>query len=147
YLPDGNIEYLGRLDDQVQIRGVRIEPGEVEAALDKHPGVRESAVVAGDDGRGNTRLTAHVVAASQPAPSTAELRRFLLDWLPTTMVPAVFTTVTALPRTSSGKVDRRALKVASQAAPTQGPAFVAPGTRVEQILAEIWCAVLDLEQV
>ncbi|MGE4427778.1 MAG: amino acid adenylation domain-containing protein, partial [Solirubrobacteraceae bacterium] len=79
YLPDGNIEYLGRLDDQVQIRGVRIEPGEVQAALDKHPGVGENAVVPGDDGRGNTRLVAHVVAATRPAPTTAELRRFLLE--------------------------------------------------------------------
>ena len=147
YLPDGNIEYLGRLDDQVQIRGVRIEPGEVEAALDKHPGVRESAVVAGDDVRGNTRLVAHVVAASQPAPSTAELRRFLLDWVPAAMVPAVFSVVEVLPRTSSGKVDRRALKAASEAAPVQGPAFVAPRTRAEKILTEIWRDVLDLERV
>ncbi|MBV8179574.1 MAG: amino acid adenylation domain-containing protein, partial [Mycobacterium sp.] len=147
YLPDGNIEYLGRLDDQVQIRGVRIEPGEVEAALDKHPGVRQSAVVAADDGRGNTRLVAHIVAASQPAPTTAELRRFLLDWLPTAMVPAVFSVVDALPHTSSGKVDRRALAAAGDAAPVPEPAFVAPRTPAEEILSEIWREVLDLERV
>ena len=92
YLPDGNIEYLGRLDDQVEIHGVRIEPSEVEAALDKHPGVRESAVVAGTDGRGNTLLVAHFVGLAEPAPSTAELRRFLLDWLPAAMVPALLHT-------------------------------------------------------
>jgi amino acid adenylation domain-containing protein len=147
YLPDGNIEYLGRFDDQVQIRGVRIEPGEVEAALDKHPGVRQNAVVAGDDGRGSTRLVAHIVAASQPAPTTAELRRFLLDWLPTAMVPAVFSVVEALPHTSSGKVDRRALAAAGDAAPAQEPAFVAPRTPAERTLSGIWREVLDLQRV
>ena len=147
YLPDGNIEYLGRLDDQVQIRGVRIEPGEVEAALDKHPGVRENAVVAGDDGRGNTRLVAHIVAASQPAPTTAELRRFLLDWIPTAMVPAVFSMEEALPHTSSGKVDRRALAAAGEAAPVEETAFVAASTPAEKILTEIWRDVLDLERI
>jgi len=147
YLPDGNIEYLGRLDDQVQIRGVRIEPGEVEAALDQHPGVRENAVVAGDDGRGNTRLVAHIVAASQPAPTTAELRRFLLDWIPTAMVPAVFSMEEALPHTSSGKVDRRALAAAGEAAPVEETAFVAASTPAEKILTEIWRDVLDLERI
>jgi amino acid adenylation domain-containing protein len=146
YLPDGNIEYLGRLDDQVEIRGVRIEPGEVEAALDKHPGVRESAVVAGDDDRGNTRLVAHVVAACEPAPTTAELRRFLLEWLPAAMVPAVFRATDGLPRTSGGKVDRRAL-AAAKASPAQEPVFVAPRTRAEEILAEIWRDVLDLDRI
>ena len=69
YLPDGNIEYLGRLDDQVKVRGVRIELGEVEAALGKHPDVRENAVVAGKDDRGNTRLVAHVVRWGETAPT------------------------------------------------------------------------------
>ena len=88
YLPDGNIEFLGRLDDQVKVRGFRIELGEVEAGLAKHPGVRESAVVAGKDGRGDTRLVAHFVAADEDVPNTAELRRFLVDQLPAAMVPA-----------------------------------------------------------
>jgi amino acid adenylation domain-containing protein len=147
YLPDGNIEYLGRLDDQVEIRGVRVEPGEVEAVLDKHPAVRESVVVAGDDGRGNNRLVAHVVVAGESAPTTAELRRFLLEWLPAAMVPAVFRVTDALPRTSGGKVDRRALAAAAEASPAQEPAFVAPRTRAEKILAEIWRDVLDLDRI
>ncbi|MDT5133997.1 MAG: hypothetical protein QOE41_3308, partial [Mycobacterium sp.] len=147
YLPDGNIEFLGRLDDQVEIRGARIEPREVEAALENHPGVRESAVVAGNDGRGNTRLVAHVVGAGEPAPTTAELRRFLLEWLPAAMVPAVFCVTDALPRTSSGKVDRRALAAADEASPVQEPTFVAPRTRAEKILAGIWREVLGLERV
>jgi amino acid adenylation domain-containing protein len=147
YLPDGNIEYLGRLDDQVEIRGVRIEPGEVEAALDKHPGVRESAVVAGNDGRGNTRLVAHVVMAGEPAPTTAELRRFLIEWLPAAMVPAVFQATGALPRTPGGKVDRRALAAADEASPAEQPVFAAPRTRSEEILAEIWRDVLGVDRI
>jgi len=147
YLPDGNIEYLGRLDDQVEIRGVRIEPQEVEAALEKHPGVRESAVVAGTDGRGTTRLVAHVVAASEPAPTTAQLRRFLIDWLPAAMVPAVFCVTDALPRTAGGKVDRRALAAAGDGVPAPGPQFVAPRTPAEKTLAAIWRAVLDVDRV
>jgi amino acid adenylation domain-containing protein len=147
YLPDGNIEYLGRLDDQVEIRGVRIEPLEVEAALDKHPGVRENVVVAGDDGGGNTRLVAHIVAAGEPAPTTAELRRFLLDWLPAAMLPAVFCLTEALPRTPSGKVDRRALVAEGDAVSVPEPAFVAPRTSTEKVLAEIWREVLDVERV
>jgi len=147
YLPDGNIEYLGRLDDQVEIRGVRIEPREVEAAMEKHPGVRENVVVAGNDGRGNTRLIAHVVAAGEPAPTTAELRRFLLEWLPAAMLPAVFCVTEALPRTSSGKVDRRALAAAGEAVSVQEPAFVAPRTRAEKILTRIWRDVLGLDRI
>ncbi|TPG34156.1 non-ribosomal peptide synthetase [Mycolicibacterium hodleri] len=147
YLPGGTIEYLGRLDDQVEIHGVRIEPSEVEAALDKHPGVRECAVVAGTDGRGNTLLVAHFVGLGEPVPSTAELRRFLLDWLPAAMVPALFTPTDALPRTSGGKVDRRALAAAADTSPVQESVFVAPRTRAEQILAEIWREVLEVDRV
>ncbi|TAM71523.1 non-ribosomal peptide synthetase [Mycobacterium sp.] len=146
YLPDGNIEYLGRLDNQVKINGFRIEPGEVEAALAKHPAVAENAVVAGNDGHGNTLLVAHIVAAGG-APSTTELRRFLLELLPAAMVPAAFHVTDALPLTSSGKVDRRALLAADQALGSARPAFVAPRTRTEQVLAETWCEVLDLDRV
>jgi amino acid adenylation domain-containing protein len=147
YLAGGTIEYLGRLDDQVEIHGVRIEPSEVEAALDKHPGVRESAVVAGTDGRGNIRLIAYFVGVEDPAPSTAMLRRFLLDWLPAAMVPAVFTPMASLPRTSGGKVDRRALVAAVDTSQPDEWVFVAPRTRAEQILAEIWRDVLEVGPV
>lgn len=150
YLPDGNIDYLGRLDFQVKIRGFRIEPGEVEAALAKHPAVRENAVVARTVDHGKTRntlLVAHVVAADGAAPSTAELRSFLLELLPAAMVPAVFEVTDTLPLTSSGKVDRKALMAVGSAPGPQEPAFVAPRTRTEQVLAEIWCAVMGLERV
>ncbi|OBI37640.1 non-ribosomal peptide synthetase [Mycobacterium sp. E2238] len=147
YLPDGNIDYLGRIDFQVKIHGFRIEPGEIEAALGQHPAVAENAVVIRTDSRGNPILVAHVVPAGGAAPSTAELRRFLLDLLPAAMMPAVFEVTDALPLTSSGKVDRKSLMAADRASGPQEPAFVAPRTPTEQLLAEIWCDVLDLERV
>ncbi|MEZ0362622.1 amino acid adenylation domain-containing protein [Mycobacterium sp. pUA109] len=144
YRPDGNIEYLGRRDNQVKIHGFRIEPGEVEAALARHPAVAENAVVAGD----RALLIAHlVIADGAQAPSTAELRRFLLEWLPAAMVPAVFHITEALPLTASGKVDRRALRDAQAAPHRPQPTFVAARTRTEQVLAEIWCAVLEVDRV
>jgi amino acid adenylation domain-containing protein len=147
YLPDGNIEFLGRLDDQVKVRGVRIELGEVEAALAKHPDILQSAVVAAKDDRGNTRLVAHFVAKEQPAPTTSELRRFLIEQLPAAMVPSLFCAADALPRTPGGKVDRRALAAAAEAEPTQAQEFVAPRTQAEEVLAKIWCDVLELDRV
>ncbi|UXA07682.1 amino acid adenylation domain-containing protein [Mycobacterium sp. SMC-2] len=147
YLPDGNIDYLGRIDFQVKIHGFRIEPGEVEAALSQHPAVAENAVVIRTDSRGNPILVAYVVPAGGAAPTTAELRRFLIELLPAAMVPAVFEVRDALPLTSSGKVDRKALMAVDSASVPQEPAFVAPRTRTEQVLAEIWCAVMGLERV
>ena len=131
----------------MKIRGFRIEPGEVEAALAKHPAVAENAVVTRTDSRGNTMLVAHVVAADGAAPSTAELRRFLLELLPAAMLPAVFEVTDALPLTSNGKVDRKALMAAAGSKAAAGPAFVAPRTRTEQVLAKILCEVLGLERI
>ncbi len=147
YLPDGNIEYLGRKDDQVKVRGVRIELGEVEAALVKHPAIRENAVVAGKDGRGNTRLVAHFVTVGDDVPTTSDLRRFLADQLPAAMVPAVFTATESLPRTAGGKVDRKALVAVAEAAPVEEQEFVAARTQAEKLLAKIWCEVLEVDRV
>ncbi len=147
YRPDGNIEYLGRQDSQVEIRGVRIEPGEVEVALSKHPGVTEAVVVATTDDRGQTQLTAHVAATTEPGPTTAQLRRFLLEWLPAAMLPAHFVVTTELPRTSGGKVDRRALAETGAGAAEREREFVAPRSPAEQLLAEIWRKVLGVERV
>ncbi|RRR44492.1 amino acid adenylation domain-containing protein [Mycolicibacter terrae] len=146
YRPDGNIEYLGRRDDQVKINGFRIELGEVEAALAKHPEIAECAVVARKDASGNTLLIAHIVPVAA-APGTAELRRFLLDLVPAAMVPAVFRAGDLLPLSPSGKVDRRALlalDVELDGAPTE---FVAPRNRTEEALAAIWRDVLDADRV
>jgi len=143
YLPDGNIEFLGRGDHQVKIRGFRIELGEVEAALGHHPAVRKAAVLAREDAPGEKRLVAYVVADS-----TAEaLRRFLKDKLPDHMVPAVFVLLDTLPMLSNGKIDRRALPAPDRTRPELGEAFVAPRTSTEELLAEIWAQVLDIERV
>ncbi|MCP4665367.1 MAG: amino acid adenylation domain-containing protein, partial [Deltaproteobacteria bacterium] len=110
YLPEGAIEFLGRIDHQVKLRGFRVELGEIEAVLNRHRGLRESAVVLRDESAGAAkRLAAYVVAAGEPPPAVRELREFLKQALPDYMVPAVFAFLDALPLTPNGKVDRAAL--------------------------------------
>jgi amino acid adenylation domain-containing protein len=147
YLPDGNIEFLGRADHQVKIRGFRIEPGEIEAALDQHPAVREAVVLAREDTPGEKRLVAYVVAEQGPVPTTAELRSFLKDKLPEHMVPALFVVLDALPLMPNGKVDRRALPMPDRARPELEKAFVAPRDDLELQLAQIWEEVLGVRPV
>jgi pyochelin synthetase len=109
YLPDGNIEFLGREDSQVKIQGYRVEPGEVEASLDQHPGVRAAVVTAVGEPREEKRLVAYVVPNEEAVPGTSELRSFLLQKLPEHMVPSAYVILDELPLTPNGKVDRRAL--------------------------------------
>jgi amino acid adenylation domain-containing protein len=147
----GALEFLGRLDEQLEVRGVRIEPGEIEAALDRCPGVRTSAVTRCDGAQGGPCLAAWWVAEEGvPAPSDAEIRSFLRDVLPEVMIPEVFVPLTSLPLTDHGKVDRRALG-ALPAAVTRRTAttavWVAPRTPLEQVLAGMWCEVLGVERV
>jgi len=145
HLPDGAIEYLGRLDYQVKIRGQRIELGEIEATLDKHAGVGQSVVMARADTPGDQRLVAYVVAR-QVAPSIAELKEHLSRELPAYMVPSAFVFLDALPLTSSGKVDRKVLP-APERSDSQQTAYVAPRTATEEKLASIWAELLGLERV
>jgi amino acid adenylation domain-containing protein len=147
YLPDGNLEYLGRLDHQVKIRGFRIELGEIEAALVQHPAVQEAAMIAHEDVPGETRLVAYLVPAQEQAPRVGELRRFLQKILPGYMVPSTFVWLEALPLTPSGKVDRRALPSPERARPVLEEPFVAPQTAVEQHVAAIWSALLGIERI
>jgi len=147
YLPDGNIEFLGRIDHQVKIRGFRIELGEIEAVLGQHPDVRETAVLAREDKPGDKRLVAYVVPRDVQVPAIIELRRFLKEKLPDYMVPSAFVPLDALPLTPNGKVDRRALPVPDMARPEQEEAYVAPRTPAQEVLAGIWAEVLKLEQV
>ena len=144
HLPDGAIEYLGRLDYQVKIRGQRIELGEIEATLDKHAGVGQSVVMAREDTPGDQRLVAYVVPR-QAAPSTEELKEHLSRELPAYMVPSAFVFLEALPLTSSGKVDRKLLPVPERS--DSKATYVAPRTATEEILAGIWGKVLGLERV
>jgi len=147
YLPDGNIEFLGRIDHQVKIRGNRIELGEIETALLQHPAVRETVCVAGDDPAGNKRLIAYVVANQNASPSISELRSFIKEKLPDYMVPSTFVFLDSLPLTPNGKVDRQALPLPEQTRPELEETFVAPATAVEKLLAEIWSEVLRVEKV
>ncbi|HSG38399.1 MAG TPA: amino acid adenylation domain-containing protein, partial [Thermoanaerobaculia bacterium] len=145
WLPDGAIDFLGRVDEQVKIRGIRVEPGESEAALRAMPGVREAAVVAVKDA-GGARLVAFL--AADAAPDARALREALAASLPEAFIPSAFVTVPELPRTPSGKVDRRALAQAAPA-PTAAPeeTYAAPRTLVEELLAGIWAGLLGVPRV
>ena len=146
FLPDGNIEYLGRLDHQVKLRGFRIELGEIEELLNQHPGVEASTVMAREDTPGDQRLVAYLVAAREPVP-TSVLRDHLRSKLPDYMVPAAFVTLPELPLSPNGKVDRKALPKPDSEAGANRPHFVAPRTEIEIALAKIWSDVLNLLQV
>jgi len=134
------LEYLGRLDAQVKVRGFRIEPGEVEAALRRHDAVRECVVVAREDRAGDRRLVAYVVGQADAEALRAHLRRSL----PEHMVPAAFVVLDALPLTPSGKLDRRALPAP---APVGAARRLAPGTGMEARVAAIWRELLGVEAV
>ncbi|MCY1022294.1 non-ribosomal peptide synthetase [Pyxidicoccus sp. MSG2] len=144
---DGHLEFLGRIDDQVKVRGFRVEPGEIEAVLTEHPEVREAAVVPRDDASGGTRLTAYVLPAGAHPPSVTSLRRFLEARLPEYMIPAAFVALAALPRLPSGKLDRRALPSPGEVRPALDTPFVEPRTPVEQTLARVWSEVLRVSEV
>jgi amino acid adenylation domain-containing protein/non-ribosomal peptide synthase protein (TIGR01720 family) len=141
----GELEYLGRTDEQVKVRGFRIEPGEVEARLRRHPAVRDAAVVARDDASGQARLVGYVAAAAGAEPSVAELKAFLAEALPEYMVPSAIVVLDALPLTPGGKLDRRALPAPDFASAAE--AYVAPRTPAEETVAQIWAEVLRLERV
>ena len=146
YLASGQIEFLGRQDQQVKVRGFRIELGEIETVLREHERVREAVVVARTDARGDTYLTAYVMAAHGPLP-TGELRAFLKEKLPEYMLPSVYLFLDQLPLTPHGKVDRRALPEAKGVAPELGVPFVAPRNAVEEVLSEIFAEVLRVERI
>jgi amino acid adenylation domain-containing protein len=147
WLPDGTIEFLGRIGSQVKIRGFRIELGEIEAVLSQHPAVQEVVVVTQDDERGSQRLVAYTVANTEPAPTFSELGSFLKEKLPDYMIPYAFVFLTSLPITPSGKVDRNALPVPDNFRPDLDIAYVMPRNEVEQTIAQIWQDILGVEKV
>ena len=147
YLPNGELEYLGRIDNQVKIRGFRIELGEIEALLASHPQIWETVVLVREDIPGDKRLVAYVVPQGEQSLSVAELRRFLKQKLPEYMIPSAFVEMECLPLTANGKLDRRALPAPDSARPELENVFVPPSTKEEKILAAIWAKVLGIEQV
>jgi len=144
WLEDGNIEYLGRMDFQVKIRGFRIELGEIEAVLGQHPGIKEAIVVAREDRLGDKRLIAYVVADRQAELSANELRGFVQEKLPGYMVPSAVVTLDALPVTTSGKLDRKALPLPEQPRTEKSTGYVAPRTLYEEALAKMWGELLGV---
>jgi acyl carrier protein len=148
YLPDGNIEFIGRSDHQVKIRGFRIELGEIEATLRQHPEVQEVVVLDREDESGEKRLVAYVVSSqNQASISTSELHRFLKEKLPEPMVPSALVLLKALPLTPNGKVNRQALPAPHLTRSHLDAIYVAPRGPVEERLAIIWTQVLGVEQV
>jgi amino acid adenylation domain-containing protein/FkbH-like protein len=147
YLPDGNIEFLGRIDNQVKIRGFRVELGEIEAVLARHDGVRECAVNVSGSGAGQNRLVAYFVAATKRAPKVSQLRTFLADQLPDYMVPSAFVQLEALPLTANGKLDRRALPEPDRGRPSLAKKYASPRDAVELELTRIWESVLGVAPI
>ncbi|WP_434387326.1 amino acid adenylation domain-containing protein [Melittangium boletus] len=147
YLPDGSLEYLGREDFQVKVRGFRIELGDVEAALARHPQVKQAVVVAREDAPGTRRLVAYVVPQPSGTPSWTELRAFLGGILPEFMVPSACVVLEAMPLSPVGKVDRSRLPAPESALPALDGARVPPRTPEEHALVGLWREVLGLESV
>jgi amino acid adenylation domain-containing protein len=146
YLPDGNIEYLGRIDNQVKIRGLRIELGEIETVLSQHGDVQANCVIAREDNTGDKQLVAYIVAQPEATPKISELRQFLKAKLPDYMLPQAFVILEALPLTLNGKIDHRALPTPDLES-IRLEKYVAPRTPVEEILTQIWAQVLKVEQI
>ncbi|HEY1303132.1 MAG TPA: MupA/Atu3671 family FMN-dependent luciferase-like monooxygenase [Vicinamibacterales bacterium] len=147
YRADGGIEFLGRVDHQVKIRGHRIELGEIETALQRYPGVREAVVVAREDRTGDQRLVAYVASAPGASITVDALRDHLRTTLPKEMVPAAFVTLASLPRTPNGKLDRRSLPAPDQVRSGTERSFVAPRTTVETQLSRLWEKVLRVRPI
>ncbi|MEH1947796.1 MAG: non-ribosomal peptide synthetase [Nostoc sp.] len=147
YLPDGNIEFLGRIDNQVKIRGFRIELGEIEREIAQHPDVREIVVLARQDEAGEKQLTAYIVPHYNSGYTHNKLRGFLQQRLPNYMVPSAFVMLESLPLTANGKVDRHKLPAPSRERPQLEQAYIAPQTDLERLLAGILSELLKIDRV
>jgi acyl-coenzyme A synthetase/AMP-(fatty) acid ligase len=146
YRPAGQLEFVGRVDQQVKVRGFRVEPGEIETVLAAHPAVAAAVVTAREDLPGGRGLVGYLVARPGSELVLDDIRGFLGESLPEYMLPATWVVLPELPLRASGKVDRRALP-APEHGPVEGPGFVAPFTPVEVLLAEIWSELLGLDRV
>jgi thioesterase domain-containing protein len=147
YLPDGNIEFIGRADNQVKVRGNRVELGEIEGVLEGHESVRESVVVARDDREGGKTIVAYVVGEEGEGVSATELKAYMREVLPEYMVASAVVVMESLPLTANGKVDRKALPAPEWERSDEVSAYVAPRDILEHQLAQIWKDVLGIKQV
>ncbi|MGA9118032.1 MAG: amino acid adenylation domain-containing protein, partial [Bacteroidota bacterium] len=147
FLPDGNIEFLGRMDHQVKIRGFRVELGEIETALTSHPAVKEGVVIVREDTPGDKRIIAYVVTCDTGDVSNADLRKYLLEKVPDYMVPAAVVRLESMPLTPNGKVDRKALPQPEYHDADAGVAFEPPSTPTQEKIASIWKQVLNIDRV
>ncbi|MEH1901876.1 MAG: amino acid adenylation domain-containing protein [Nostoc sp.] len=145
YLPDGNIEFLGRIDNQVKVRGFRIELGEIEAVFNTHPQIQQTVVIPTEDVLSNKRLVAYVVTSDKSL-TTTELREFIFSKLPEYMVPSSFVILDTLPLTPNGKIDKKALP-APDGDIMRVREYVAPRTQTEKIIADIFASVLSVQNV
>lgn len=147
YQPNGSIEFRGRIDDQVKVRGFRVELGEIAAVLSEHPDVQQAIVLAREAEPNNQRLAAYIVPNQQEAASASDLRLWLREQLPEYMVPSAFVLLKALPLTPNGKVDRLALPAPDDLRSQLEAAYVAPCNEIEQAIATIWQEALRVEEV
>jgi amino acid adenylation domain-containing protein/thioester reductase-like protein len=147
YLMDGDIEYLGRIDHQVKVRGFRIELREIESILVQHPEIRESLVIVREDSPGDQRVVAYLVKARQKIPTTSELRNFLREKLPDYMIPSAFVFLDVLPLTPNGKVNRKSLPAPDRNRPSLMPIYRLPSNPIEMVLLSIWTQVLKVDQI
>jgi len=146
-LPDGNLEFLGRIDQQVKLRGYRIELGEIETVLEQHQDVAQAVAMVREDSPGDKRLVSYVVAHEKGSARIGELRDYLIKKLPEYMVPTTFVSLDTLPLTANGKVDRRALPAPKGERPSLEESYVAPRTATETMVAGIWAEVLRIDRV
>ncbi|NEQ79121.1 MAG: amino acid adenylation domain-containing protein [Moorea sp. SIO2I5] len=146
YLPDGNIEFLGRIDNQVKIRGFRIELGEIEAALLQHPAISEVVVLLREDHPGDKRIVAYLVFNQEQVPTINQIQNFLKNKLSNYMMPSAFVVLEVLPLTANGKLDRHALP-APKGRPQLEEAYVMPQTEAERVIVAVWQEILQLEKV
>jgi amino acid adenylation domain-containing protein len=147
FMPDGNLQLLGRIDHQIKIRGVRIEPGEISARLRQHPLVDDAVVMAREDIPGDRRLVAYLLAKPEIDGLTAELRAFVREALPEYMVPSAFIRLDRLPLTSNGKLDRRALPAPGRTVSDTHAATQPPTTPLQHAIAIVWTQVLDVSAI
>lgn len=147
YRPDGSIEILGRIDRQVKIRGVRIEPGEIEAVINTHPAVAQAVVVVREDSPGNKRLVAYGVRQRGQETTTGQVREFIKGKLPQFMLPEAIVLLDSLPLTPNGKVDRRALPAPDEVRQEESKAVILPRNAIESQLLNIWQTVLGIHTI